>query len=282
VRALVKGVAPRDTMEDVVLAPFDYARLDVAGAPTRIRLSATVLRLANTARGVDIIYARAGKLHRLAARHAIWAGWGMMLPHVMPEMGAAQKTAMAQGVKQPLVYARALIRNWTSFARLGVHEIHQPSGVHCRIKLDYPVSMGGYRFPTRPEEPMVVHMVHVPEPEAKLPTMRERARTARAMLLGKPFAEYEAAIRGELARLLGPGGFDADRDIAAITVNRWSHGYAYTPNDLDDDETASARTVRLAARRIGRVAIAGSDAGWDAYAHVAIDEAHRAVRELLG
>jgi spermidine dehydrogenase len=41
-------------------------------------------------------------------------------------------------------------------------------------------------------------------------------------------------------------------------------------------------TMRRARQRTARVAIANSDAGWDAYAHVAIDQADRAVRELLG
>jgi spermidine dehydrogenase len=39
--------------------------------------------------------------------------------------------------------------------------------------------------------------------------------------------------------------------------------------------------MRLARRNTARVAIANSDAGWDAYAHVAIDQADRAVHELL-
>jgi hypothetical protein len=29
------------------------------------------------------------------------------------------------------------------------------------------------------------------------------------------------------ASMLGEGGFEPTRDIAAITVNRWPHGYAY-------------------------------------------------------
>ncbi len=60
--------------------------------------------------------------------------------------------------------------------------------------------------------------------------------------------------------MIGPGGFSSARDIAAITVNRWSHGFAYTANSLFAEETA-ARARRLS----GRVAIANSDAGWDAW-----------------
>ncbi|MGB8488044.1 MAG: NAD(P)/FAD-dependent oxidoreductase, partial [Xanthobacteraceae bacterium] len=70
------------------------------------------------------------------------------------------------------------------------------------------------------------------------------------------------------------------RDITAITVNRWAHGYAYTASSLFDGDDWRD-TMRLARRNTARVAIANSDAGWDAYAHVAIDQADRAVHELL-
>jgi spermidine dehydrogenase len=93
------------------------------------------------------------------------------------------------------------------------------------------------------------------------------------------FADFEARLRDELTRMLGPGGFDAGRDIAAITVNRWGHGYAYGFNSLYDREQVPAIN-EIARRRIGRLAIAGSDAAWDAYAHAAIDEARRAVDDL--
>src|SRR5262249_10177464 len=78
-----------------------------------------------------------------------------------------------------------------------------------------------------------------------------------------------------------PGGFASARDIAAITVNRWSHGYAYSANSLYEDK--EDESIPTAARQPARrVTIANSDAQWDAYAHVAIDQAARAVRELPG
>ena len=71
------------------------------------------------------------------------------------------------------------------------------------------------------------------------------------------------------------------RDIAAITVNRWPHGYGYVANSLYDEDDYDA-VVERARQTSGRVAIANSDAGGDAYAHLAIEQAARAVRELLG
>jgi spermidine dehydrogenase len=82
--------------------------------------------------------------------------------------------------------------------------------------------------------------------------------------------------------MLGPGGFVSERDIAAITVNRWPHGYGYVANSLFDADDYDDRVVKLARQPVGRVAIANSDAGGDAYAHLAINEAARAVREVLG
>lgn len=80
--------------------------------------------------------------------------------------------------------------------------------------------------------------------------------------------------------MLQGGGFDFDRDVAAITVNRWPHGYSYTPTPLFDDPQQTERMERVARKRVGRIAIANSDSGWDAYTHVAIEQAHRAVSEL--
>jgi hypothetical protein len=50
------------------------------------------------------------------------------------------------------------------------------------------------------------------------------------------FADFEAKFRDELDRMLGQGGFSSARDILAITVNRWSHGYGYVANSLFDGD----------------------------------------------
>ena len=80
--------------------------------------------------------------------------------------------------------------------------------------------------------------------------------------------------------MLGPGGFNHETDILAITVNRWSHGYAYFSNSLFDDADESEALMNLARKPLGHVSIANSDAAWSAYAHAAIDEAYRAVGEM--
>jgi spermidine dehydrogenase len=93
----------------------------------------------------------------------------------------------------------------------------------------------------------------------------------------------ERNIREQLARTLGPGGFDSARDISAITVNRWPHGYAYEYNSLWDKFwlEGTETPCEVARKPFGRLAIANADAGAYAYTDSAIDHAYRAVQEIM-
>jgi len=279
VRRLVPGVAPGSTMDDVVTAHFDYTRLDVPGSRTRLRLNSTVVGLGDVNAEVDVGYLHAGTLRRVRARHVIHAGYNMMLPYMSSELEQPQRDALLACVKAPIVYAKVAVRNWEPWVKLGVHEISNPMGFFARIKLDYPVSIGQYQCSKSPREPIGLHLVHVPAPSAQGLDMRTRWRRGRAKLLGMKYQDFERNIVDELTRALGPGGFDARRDIAAISVYRWGHGYAYGFNSLYDEPHAPA-LFELARQRRGRLAVANSDAGWSATANCAIDEAARAVGEL--
>lgn len=284
VRSLVKGVAPGSGMDDIVTAPFDYSRLDRDGEPVRIRLQSTVVEVRNTTGGksVDVAYVKDGKPLKVRAGAVVVSTYAVSMAHICPELGKPAREAMLENVKAPLVYTKVAIRNWTSFAKLGVHRISAPTGFHCVVKLDYPVSLGKYRFPRRPEEPIGLHLVHVPLEPLQGHDMRTQARMGRQRLLETSFQFLETAIRQDLDRMLGPGGFDAGRDIAGITVNRWSHGYSYTPNALYDDVDAMEKAGAAMKARIGNIVFASSDTAWDAYAHSAMSEAARAVAELIG
>ena len=99
--------------------------------------------------------------------------------------------------------------------------------------------------------------------------------------MGTPFATFERNVRDQLGRMLGSAGFDPAHDIEAFTVNRWAHGYAYTPNYLFDPQWADEEKPWVVGRKpFGKIAIANSDAGANAYTNEAIDQAHRAVGEL--
>ncbi len=282
VRELIPAVAPGHGMDDIVSARFDYGQLDRPDSGVRLRLASTVVALANAQAGVDVLYSKGGKLTRVAADRAVYAGYSAMLPYVCPELGPAQRKALSDQVRAPLAYVNVAVRNWRPWVNRAVHNVANPAGFYSQLKLDYPVSLGDYRCPTHPDEPIVLHLVHVPWPDGTVRDLRSAWRAARAQVYARRFEEFESHARDELTRILGPGGFDADRDIAAITVNRWGHGYAYDPNPLYDDMAAADREEAASRMPLGRIHFAGTDSAWMAYAHAAIDSAQRAATEAGG
>jgi spermidine dehydrogenase len=282
VRSLIPEAVPGSTMEDVVTAKANYSKLDEASSAVRIRLNSTVVHVqqTNAAKEVQVAYVRGGKSQTVAAKNCVLACYNGMIPYICPELPEKQKEALSYLVKAPLVYTHVALRNWTSFAKLNARHIVAPGGYHTYTALDFPVSLGQYRFPSNPEEPAVLFMLRTPC-KPGLP-QRDQNRAGRAELLQTAFAKFERNIRDQLGRMLGGAGFDPVKDIEGITVNRWAHGYAFTPNALFDPDWKEGEQPWVIGRKpFGRIAIANSDAGANAYTDVAIDQAWRAVGELL-
>jgi spermidine dehydrogenase len=204
-----------------------------------------------------------------------------MIPYLCPELPPQQKAALHAAVRSPLVYTSVALRNWQAFKKLGVHHVYAPGSYHSDFGLNPRVDIGDYRSPVAPEEPMLIRMLRVPTQPGL--TEHEQNKAGRAELLATPFATFERNIRDQLARTLGgAGGFDPARDIVAITVNRWPHGYSAEFNPLFEPVLPLEQQRHVIARaRFGRIAIANSDAGAAAYTDSAIDQAHRAITELL-
>lgn len=286
VRSLIPAAIPGSTMEDVVTTRADYAQLDGTENSVHLRLNSTVVNVkhvsssTSTGKEVHVTYTRSGKPYRVAAKYCVLACYNVMIPYICPELPDAQKEALSYLVKAPLVYTHVAIRNWTSFSKLGIHHIVSPGSYHTYTALDFPVSLGKYEFSSKPEEPVVLFMLRTPC-RPGLP-VRDQNRAGRFELLQTPFSQFERNIRDQLGRMLGGAGFDPANDIAGITVNRWAHGYAYTPFGLDTPDWKEGEQPWVRGRQpFGRITIANSDAGANAYTDVAIDQAYRAVGELF-
>ena len=284
VRSLIPASAPGSTMEDIVTAKLNYASLDDGSSPVRIRLNSTVIHARNlgdpgASTEVEITYVRDGKPRAVRGATCILACWNMVIPFVCPELPEAQKTALAYGVKVPIVYTNVQIANWQSFKKLGVSGMRCPGSYFDSVTLDFPVSMGAYKFPGNPDESCLLHLERVPC-KAGLPA-RDQQRAGRMELYTMPFSTFEKHIREQLGAILSPAGFDPARDIQAITVNRWPHGYAYEYNSLFDPDWPEDQQPCVVGRQpFGRISIANSDAEAFAYTNAAIDQAYRAVKEV--
>ncbi|TCO76683.1 NAD(P)/FAD-dependent oxidoreductase [Chromatocurvus halotolerans] len=287
VRSLIPGAVPGSSMEDLVLARVDYAALDQAGQRCRLRLNSTAVDVRHTPAGdaVDVCYVRDGRVERVRAKHVVMACYNAMLPHICPEMPEDQCEAIAYATKVPLVYMSIAVRNWRPFAELGMHSLSVPqSSLMHAFGLDFPVSMGAYRFADTPDQPTVLHGSWVPTVPDRGLTARQQHEAGRRQIYETTWEQFESGIIEQLTGALGGAGFDPARDIAGLTVNRWPHGYAYEYNELSDPAHygPDEGPHRLGARQMGRISVANSDASAYAFVDGAIDAAWRATREQLG
>jgi len=284
-RSLIPQAVPGNSATDVVTSRANYAKLDEESSPVRIRLSSTAVRVkhlgdAATAKQVEVSYVRGGKLYTAKAKNSVLACWHVVIPYICDELPSKQKDALASAQKVPLLYTNVVLQNSASFYKLGANSIYAPGGYHTHVDMDLPVSIGDYHCPRTSDDPVVIHMSKSPC-KPGMPA-RDQHAAGRIELYGASFARIERKIREQLTQILGPGGFDPARDIAAITVNRWPHGYAYEYSSLWDKFVLDGGETpcEVARRPLGRIAIANSDAGARAYTDEAINQAYRAVGEI--
>lgn len=270
VRDLIPGVAAAGPANGIGQAQFDYGKLDQDKAKVRLRLNSLVVGLEQDRRLSRVTYGVDGALYAVETTHIVLAGYNMMIPFIMPELPAPQKAALRDAVKAPLIYTKVALDNWRAFDALKTRSIHAPTQRYTDLRLETPA--GG-----SPDDPVVLHMLYVPTVPDSGMTARERFRAGRAQLLATPYEALERDVLGQLDRMLGPAGFASKKDVRAITVNRWSHGYACMPNSLYEDVDAAQKRLQVAAAPAGRVTIANSDAGGSPSVGAAIEQAARAV-----
>jgi spermidine dehydrogenase len=286
VRWLVPGSLPGTTMNDSVQTRVRYSTLDRAENDVCIRLNSTVVNARHVgerakANAVEVTYIRDGQAYRVRGGTCVMACNNSVIPYLCPELPEDQKEHLHMAVRRPFVIAIVVIRNWRAFERLGVSNIHCPGDYFEYLHLDgYSSRFGDYETSRAPDDPVVVRLWASPIAPG-LP-VRDQSRAGREEMLAISFETFERTIRDQMARALGEGGFDPARDISAIFVNRWPHGYAGGGNDLyDPDWGYDEAPWVLGRKRFGRITIANSDAAATSMTQAAFDQAHRAVQELI-
>jgi spermidine dehydrogenase len=292
VRQLIPDALPGSTMEDAITARLNYGLLDRPNQPVRLRLNSTAVRVKHvgepdTAREVEVTYVRSGKAETVRGAHVVLGCYNGIIPRLCPELSQPQKEALLYGVKKPLIYTSVCVRQWTAFAKLGISNVSCPGApgtYHANFSLGRAPAFGAYVGPRSAEEPMVLHMNKEPVGPGK--TERDQYRAGRQALLQTSFETFERSIRDQLARALTGADFDSARDIVAITVNRWPHGYAYMYNPMFDPIEwalldANDKACYVGRRQFGRISIGNSDAAGSSHTDAAIDEGYRAAGEQL-
>jgi spermidine dehydrogenase len=110
----------------------------------------------------------------------------------------------------------------------------------------------------------------------------EQGHRGRAEMLGTSFAEYERRIREQFIAMFASSGFDSQRDIAGIVLNRWGHAYLNPqPGFFFGNNSQPAPREILRNAPFGRIAFANTDLAGAMDHRYSILEAQRAVGQLF-
>ncbi len=287
VKALLPdSLAGEPESDDFLAAAWNPEALDRAGEPVRIRLRSTAVRVAHegdpdSARHVRVTYLRDGRLIHARGSAVILAGGGIMTRRIVRDLPEARRADFARFRYGAYLVANVGIRSSAALDGAGLgYQGCLFDGFAGTIGVADWVTSGanGARDPDRPN----VLTLFCPLADPAVP-VEEQGGRGRERLLSTPFVEFERLVLADLERALGPWGFSADRDVVAVSLNRWGHamitacpGFAF---ERGTDGRALPGPCRRAAAPFGRLAFAHTDVSGLPYLEAAVQEGRRAARE---
>jgi spermidine dehydrogenase len=290
-RLMVKTLIPDAfagprTVDAVWRNPVRFAALDRAHQATRIRLNATVVRVAHAGDPVNaphvvITYVRGNRLFSVKARAVVMAGGSWTTKHIVGDLPEGHRAAYAQFYRSPCLMANIAVRNWRFLYKMGMSGCRWFEGLGNYLSVRKQATVGGLRPVLTPDSPTVL-TIKVLFAEPGVPVGEQGSR-GRAQLLSTSFSSYERAFRAQLGDMFAAGGFDPRRDIAGLILNRWGHAYVNPQPGFffgTDGQPAPRDVLRSAPH--GRIAFANTDLAGAMDHRNSIREADRAVAQLAG
>jgi len=289
-RLMVKTLIPDAftgprTVDAVWQNRVHFGALDRAGQGTRIRLNATVVRVEHagnpgTAPHVVVTYVKGNRLFTVKARAVVMAGGSWTTKHIVADLPDSHRAAYGEFYRSPCLMANIAVRNWRFLYKMGLSGCRWFEGLGNYLSVRRQANIGSVSRTIGPDSPTVL-TIKVLFAKPGLP-IGEQGSRGRAELLGTSFAQYERAFREQLGDMFAPGGFDPQRDIAGIILNRWGHAYVNPqPGFFFGTNGQPAPRDVLRSRSHGRIAFANTDLAGAMDHRNSIREAERAVNQLV-
>ncbi len=258
-KALIPESMPGDlSFSDVLSNPVHFAALDVKGAPTRIRLGATVVRVEHEGGGVAVIYEHGGKLYRSRARAVLAASAGWANRQILADLPDALHAAYDEFSYAPALSVNVALRNWRFLYKLraaAVRYFDGSFGWSCNIR--QPMMAGAFTPPLHPDKPVVLTFYTGIYEAGR--SAKEQGDEGRKKLLTTSYADYERAIRKQLTTLFSTSGFNASDDIAGIVLNRWGHARVIQPPGFYYGSNGKPSPRQIVERGFGKIVVAHSE-----------------------
>ncbi|MFT6956558.1 MAG: spermidine dehydrogenase [Halieaceae bacterium] len=290
-RHIVQRIIPdvygeADTLSAVLSNPVDWKVIDKPGRPVRMRLSSLVVNVEHVgpvkkAKHVNVTYLKEDKMHRVRASRVIMAGQQHLNKRVVTDLPPNYIEAMEKFMHAPIMVINVALRNWKFMDKLGVASVRwfdDDLGWFTTLRRQM-IMDGEEPMPLEPDKPTVLTMYNsfcTPG----LP-LEQQTVAARMRMFGMTYENVEKKVKEQFTAMFAAGGFDAERDIAGIIVNRQGHAYVATPPGFFFGKNGKPSASDVIREPHGRVAFAHAELQgmqmWEGAAH----EGERAGRQAL-
>ena len=261
-RTIPGAIAGDGSLKSTTEGAVDFAGLDRGGAPVRIRLESTAVRVRHdgdpaSTGSVIVTYARNGKLHDVRAKAVILGSGGWVNRRIVADLPASHAQAYAQFHYGPVLTANVAVRHWRYFDALGISVARWFSGLGWHVCVRRNAVFDCEAPPLTPDSPVVLTF-YIPflNPDVD-PAVQ--GNVGRAQLLSASYADLERRIRVQMTEMFGAAGFDARRDIAGIVLNRWGHAYFAPPVGFFYGKNGEPPPHEVVRRPHGRIVFAHSE-----------------------
>ena len=166
-------------------------------------------------------------------------------------------------------------------AKLGISACHffNDTGIGGYCNIRRPMVFGDNQAPLNPDKPVVLTF-YAGFPRPGLPA-REQAAAIRWELLSKSYADIETAVRKQLTTMFDRLGFNDEKDIAGITVNRWGHSYVAAIPGFFYGNQGEQVFQAVTAKPFGRIAFGHSEHKGIQEWFGAVEHGERAARQAI-
>ncbi len=283
-RMLPGAIAGDGSVAATASAAINFAMLDRPGASLRLRLDSTVINVRHegspaTANHVLVTYMCDGKMRKVRAKSVVMASGGWVNRNIVTDLPDAQFAAYSEFHYGPILTADVALRHWRFFDELGFTCARWFDGLGWHVSVRRNVALGEARALT-PDDPIVLTF-YIPFLSPDLPPSAQ-GPAGRARLLSTPYSEFERQIRLQMSEMFSPAGFDAERDIAGIVLNRWGHAFlAPQPGFFLPRDGHALPAHEVLRQPHGRIVFAHSELQGTMNMAYAMLEAHRGAMQAM-
>jgi spermidine dehydrogenase len=258
-----------------------FPALDRGDNKIRMRLASSVVRIEqkDQEKNITVIYLKDGKLDRLKTRSVVMACGSRLSRDVVFGLPSEYLEAFARFHVSPILVANVALTNWRFMYKMGFTACKWFSGFGFGCNIRKPMYVGNYRPPLHPDKPTILTF-YISFHQPGLP-VEEQGERGRGKLLGTSYSEFESMFLHQMKRLFSGAGFDANRDVAGIILNRWTYAYVNPQPGFYFGKDGKPSPRDIIRKPFGRISFAHAELNGHQHWVAAVDEGRRAAKQAI-